>query len=81
MPNLPGFYDEIQEFVMAEIAAEALEEALEDWPVRTGASKAGFTIEPTEEGFEMVNDQEYAPFVEARGGYIEKWFEGRNFDG
>lgn len=66
---------------MAQIAAEALEEALDDWPVRTGASKAGFTVEPTKDGFDVLNTEEYAPFVEANGGYIEEWFEGRDFDG
>ena len=52
-----------------------------NWPVLTGASRRGFYIERTGDGFEVRNREEYAQYVEAGtrrhdgGGFIRDWYE------
>lgn len=74
------FSEEIIRLDMASIAKIVLRDGLDDWPVRTGRSKRGFSTKATRDGFNLENSEDYADVVEERGRYIETWSEGYDFD-
>ena len=73
--NVQDFVDELGRSFLRGAQRES------NWPVLTGASRRGFYIVRTRDGFEVRNREEYARYVEEGvrrsdgGGFIRNWFE------
>lgn len=80
-----AFADEVREAV-TEAVERFLGEVEEDlhgntgaiWPYATGASSEGFEVVGSEDEWGFLNDEEYAVYVEAEGGYVERIVDERN---
>lgn len=66
---------------IARESLQAIQAPDSPWPVRTGRSKAGFSVVVAAGGLiEVLNDQDYAPIVEDRTGAATAAIQGVDFE-